>query len=101
MPCESLRESPESKIAQAQAKIRLSYAMEELLAPTADKLNELMVSAYESGYAAGAAAMKEKAAWLAENPYSDEVCTIGEESPLNCGAKIAAAIRSLETGEKP
>ena len=38
-------------------------------------------------------AERERCAKLAENPYGDEVALIGEQSPLKCGAAIAAAIR--------
>jgi hypothetical protein len=39
------------------------------------------------------AAEREACAKLAEQPYSDDVCVVGPESPINVGNKVAAAIR--------
>lgn len=47
------------------------------------------------------ASAMEEAAVIAENPYSDEVCVIGEQSPLRVGAFIAVALRRKATEIAP
>jgi hypothetical protein len=54
-----------------------------------------MTEAEHSAYLRGATEMREKAAEVARNPYSDAVDARGGDEPFAVGAKIAKAIRAL------